>query len=87
MIILYNYVLFFNLDRNIESCLKYSEYGINSHRIILLPNSTSVCRGLQVVLSTETKGPGREADHSLPCSAEVKNAWSYTSTRHYVFMA
>jgi hypothetical protein len=26
------------------------------------------------------KRPGREADHSPPCSAEVKNAWSYTST-------
>jgi hypothetical protein len=26
------------------------------------------------------KRPGREADHSLPSSAEVKNAWSYTST-------
>jgi len=24
--------------------------------------------------------PGREADHSPPSSAEVKNAWSYTST-------
>jgi hypothetical protein len=24
--------------------------------------------------------PGRETDHSLPSSAEVKNAWSYTST-------
>jgi hypothetical protein len=24
--------------------------------------------------------PGREADHSPPCSSEVKNAWSYTST-------
>jgi hypothetical protein len=23
---------------------------------------------------------GHEADHSPPCSAEVKNAWSYTST-------
>jgi hypothetical protein len=23
---------------------------------------------------------GREADHSSPSSAEVKNAWSYTST-------
>jgi hypothetical protein len=23
--------------------------------------------------------PAREADHSLPCSAKVKNAWSYTS--------
>jgi len=26
------------------------------------------------------KPPAREADHSLPSSAEVKNAWSYTST-------
>jgi hypothetical protein len=25
------------------------------------------------------KWPMREADHSLPSSAEVKNAWSYTS--------
>jgi hypothetical protein len=26
------------------------------------------------------KRPGREADHSPPSSAEVKNTWSYTST-------
>jgi hypothetical protein len=26
------------------------------------------------------KWPGREADHSPPSSAEVKNAWSHTST-------
>jgi hypothetical protein len=26
------------------------------------------------------KAAGREADHSPPCSAEVKNAWSYTTT-------
>jgi hypothetical protein len=32
------------------------------------------------------KRPGREADHSPPSSAEVKNAWSYTSTLQYVFM-
>jgi hypothetical protein len=24
--------------------------------------------------------PGREADHSPPSSAEVRNAWGYTST-------
>jgi hypothetical protein len=29
----------------------------------------------------------READHSLPYNAEVKNAWSYTSTPPYTFMA
>jgi hypothetical protein len=33
------------------------------------------------------KRPGREADHSPPSSAEVKNAWSYTSTPHYAFIA
>jgi hypothetical protein len=33
------------------------------------------------------KRPGREADHSLPSSAEVKNAWNYTSIPQYVFMA
>jgi hypothetical protein len=31
-------------------------------------------------LSLGVKWPGREADHSPPSSAEVKNAWSYTST-------
>jgi len=31
--------------------------------------------------------PGREADLSLPSNAEVKNAWSYTSTPQYVFIA
>jgi hypothetical protein len=33
------------------------------------------------------KRPVREADHSPPSSAEVKNAWNYTSTLLYVFMA
>jgi hypothetical protein len=28
------------------------------------------------------KGPGREADHSPPDSAEVKKMWVYTSTPH-----
>jgi hypothetical protein len=38
-------------------------------------------------LSLGVKRPGREADHSPPSSAEVKNAWSYTSTPPYAFMA
>jgi hypothetical protein len=33
------------------------------------------------------KRPGREADHSSPTSAEVKNTWIYTSTPPYIFMA
>jgi hypothetical protein len=31
-------------------------------------------------LSPEVNRPGREADHSPPSSAEVKNTWSCTST-------
>jgi len=30
--------------------------------------------------SPGVKRPVREADHSPPSNAEVKNAWSYTST-------
>jgi hypothetical protein len=38
------------------------------------------------VLSPGIKRPGREADHSPASSVEV-NAWSYTSTPQYIFMA
>jgi len=31
--------------------------------------------------------PGREADHPLPSSVEVKNMWSYTPLSQYVFIA
>jgi hypothetical protein len=31
-------------------------------------------------LSQRVKRPKRETDHSPPSSAEVKNAWNYTST-------
>jgi hypothetical protein len=41
--------------------------------------------------SLGVKWPGREADHSPPSDAEIKNAWSYTSTsllvKQYDFMA
>jgi predicted membrane channel-forming protein YqfA (hemolysin III family) len=37
-------------------------------------------------LSLGVKQLGHEADHSLPSSAKVKNAWSYTSTAQYAFM-
>jgi hypothetical protein len=35
----------------------------------------------------EEELPRREDDHSHPSSAEVKNAWSYTSIPQYTFMA
>jgi hypothetical protein len=38
-------------------------------------------------LSPGAKRPGREADLSLPSSAEVKNACNYMSTPPYVLMA
>jgi hypothetical protein len=38
-------------------------------------------------LTAEVKLPGRKTDHSPPSSAEAKNAWSYTATSPYVFMA
>jgi hypothetical protein len=38
-------------------------------------------------LSLGVKRPVREADHSSASSAEVKTAWSYTSTPQYAFMA
>jgi hypothetical protein len=38
-------------------------------------------------LSLGVKRPGCEADHSSPSSAKVKNAWSYTSTPQYAFIA
>jgi hypothetical protein len=40
-----------------------------------------------VALSPRLKWPEREADHSPPSSADIKNAWSYTSTPPHVFTA
>jgi hypothetical protein len=38
-------------------------------------------------LSLWVKRLGREAERSPPSTAEAKNAWKYTSTPQYVFMA
>jgi hypothetical protein len=40
-------------------------------------------RGLYLVV----RPPMSEADHSPPSSVEIKNAWSYTSTPQYLFVA
>jgi hypothetical protein len=42
---------------------------------------------LPETLSPGLKLPRREADHSLPTSAEIRNAWTYSSTSPYVLMA
>jgi hypothetical protein len=46
------------------------------------PNLLS--NGYQVPFSSGEKRKKREADHSAPTSAEVKNTWVYTSTSPYV---
>jgi hypothetical protein len=38
-----------------------------------------------VAIYPRVERPGREADHSPPHSARVKNVWSYTSTCPYIF--
>jgi len=35
---------------------------------------------IKVITTSYPRGTGREADHAPPSSAEVKNAWTYTST-------
>jgi hypothetical protein len=51
---------------------------IAGHLKFLLFNS--LIHWVPGAFSLVLKGLGREADHSPPSSAEVKNPWSYTST-------
>jgi hypothetical protein len=39
------------------------------------------------VVFSRVKRPVRKANHSFPSSAEVKNAWSYSCTLPYIFIA
>jgi hypothetical protein len=55
-------------------------------RPALVPTQPPI-QWVPVALSSNTQRLGREADHSPPCSAEVKNAWGYTSTPQYALMA
>jgi hypothetical protein len=48
-------------------------------RMVLRPTQPPI-QWVLGALSLGVKRPGREADHLPPSSAEVKNAWSYTST-------
>jgi hypothetical protein len=48
------------------------------------PTSYPMCTGGSF---TVVKRPGRDAEHSLPASAEIKKMWIYTSTPPYAFMA
>jgi hypothetical protein len=59
---------------------------VTSPRTALGPTQPPI-QCLPGALSLCVKRPEREADYSPPSSAEVENAWSYTSTPQYVFMA
>ena len=49
-----------------------------------LPSRNSLCTTGSL---PERTCPGREAGHSAPFSAKVKEVWSYTSTSNYAFIA
>jgi hypothetical protein len=57
-----------------------------SSRLAQEPTKAPIQWSLEA-LSVGVKGPGREADHSFPTGAGVKNAWNCTSSPPYVFMA
>jgi hypothetical protein len=61
-------------------------FFITVFRTILGPTQPPIQRE-PGVLSLGVKRLGREADHSPPYSAKMKNECSYTSTSQYVFMA
>jgi hypothetical protein len=67
-----------------------SRYGQNLFPIHIVRTGSVVHSAsyptLPGALSLEVKRPGREADHSPPTGAEVKNMWIYISSPPYVFM-
>jgi hypothetical protein len=54
--------------------------------LALRPTQTPT-QWVQGALTLEEKRPVSEADHSPPSISKVKNAWRYTSTPQYAFMA
>jgi hypothetical protein len=56
-----------------------------SSRPVLEPTQRPI-QWVAGALSPGAKRPGREADHTPPTTAEVKNIWIYTFTPPHVFM-
>jgi hypothetical protein len=73
-------------DREFEYRQELGIFLITASKPALGPTQTPI-QGVAGALSLGVKWPGRKADHSPPSSAEVNNAWSYTSTPQYIFMA
>jgi hypothetical protein len=61
-------------------------YRIYMHFSVALGLAQGPIQWVPGSLSPGIKRPWREADHSPPSVAEIKNAWSYTYTPQYVFM-
>jgi hypothetical protein len=53
--------------------------------VIVISKTHGQLHFLPGYFSPGVKRPGREADHSLPSSVEVNNAWNYTTTPPHVF--
>jgi len=54
--------------------------NINTHNEGIIISIQPPTQWVPRAFSLGVKRPGRKADHSPPSSAEVRNAWSYTST-------
>jgi hypothetical protein len=54
-------------------------------RLALVPSHPPI-QWVPGTFSLGIRWPGRDANHSPPVNAEVKNEWSYTSSLPYVFM-
>jgi len=77
----------FMMQLDTDATNRFTQYSISS---VSFPITTATRTALGLThppiqwvtgaLSLGVKRPGREADHAPPSSAEVKNAWSYTST-------
>jgi hypothetical protein len=57
----------------------FLQLKLTASRLALGPTQPPI-QWVPGALSLGVKRPEREADHSPPSSAEVKNAWSYTTT-------
>jgi hypothetical protein len=100
VLITYSLLLLRSLESSVGIALSYrlDDRGFDSRQGLGTFLSTTVSRPalgptqppiqwLSEALSLGLKRPGSENDHSPPSSAEVKNAWSYTSNPAYAFVA
>jgi hypothetical protein len=101
--IIYIYIYIYVVERcdssvGIATRLRVGRPGFDFRQrrwFFLIPTASRTAPGLTQspnqwvpeTCSPGAKRPGREADQLLPSIAEVRNAWSYTSSPQYVFMA